>query len=262
MEQRFEFLKMGVSAAGVATVTLNRPPENALNREMIEELGIFFEQIASSQELRAVVLTGANGHFSSGADMATLASLKPGEEFQRFSRSTILAFDQISDLRIPVIAAIQGRCQGGGNGLAMACHFRVADSTATFGQTNVRLGLCPGFGGTQRLARRVGKSQALRLCLTGDLIDAEEAYLLGLVDVLVADDQNVLAEALAIATRIAGHSRRAVAKIIELVVEGSRMPWSKGWAYEAAAYGELSESPEFRESLAAWRHEQFPEPVE
>jgi enoyl-CoA hydratase/carnithine racemase len=258
MNGQFDHLRVARSKQGVVIVTLDRKPDNELNRELIEELGMVFEHLARDEEVRAVVLTGANGNFSSGVDLDTLSSLKPGAEFQRFSRLAILAFDQIADLRIPVIAAIRGKCTGGGNGLSMACHFRLADGTATFGQTNVKLGLCPGFGGTQRLAHRAGKSQALRLCLTGDVIKAKEALDIGLVDVLVPKSKDVLKEAQAIAARIASYSRPAVAKIIELVVEGYRMPWEKGWAYEAAAFGDLSKLEDFQEGLAAVREKRKP----
>ncbi|MDK2970806.1 MAG: enoyl-CoA hydratase [Candidatus Sumerlaeota bacterium] len=257
-DKKYDHLSVRTSKQGVVTVTLDRKPENELNRELIEELGMVFEHLSHDEQARAVVLTGANGHFSSGADLKTFAELKPGAEFQRFSRLAILAFDLISDLHIPVIAAISGRCLGGGNGLSMACHFRIADTTATFGQTNVRLGICPGFGGTQRLAHRIGKSQALRICLSGDIIDAKEAARIGLVDLLVPKSKGALKEAEAMAAKIASYSKPVVSKIMELIVEGSGMPWQKGWAYEAAAFGELSKLKDFQEGLATFGKKRKP----
>jgi enoyl-CoA hydratase/carnithine racemase len=248
----FDLLQYELSESGVATVTLNRPPVNALNRHMLDEIGNVFSMIAREERARAVVLSGAGKSFVAGADIKEIAALEPGDAVARFSASGISAFSQVSELRIPVIAAIHGFCLGGGNELALACHIRMSSHEAQFGQPEIKLGICPGFGGSQRLPRHVGKSQALRMLLSGESIDAHEAARIGLVDVVVPREGCVMTEARKLAERIASFSRVTTQAIMEIVVEGMRLPFRESLELESAKFGELSHSEDMREGFRAF----------
>src|SRR6476620_6884150 len=169
-----------------AVVTLNRPKVmNALNRALFAELDDAFAALANDSGVRAIILTGAGEKaFAAGADISELATLTAAERQQVALRGQAI-FRKIETCGKPVIAAIQGFALGGGCELAMACTFRVASERARLGQPEVKLGLVPGYGGTQRLPRLVGKGAALKLLLTGDMVGAEEAFRMGLVDEVV-----------------------------------------------------------------------------
>ncbi len=184
----------------VVTVTINRPAKlNALNAQTLAELGVAMEACADDATVRAVVLTGAGDKaFAAGADISELAVQSPAEGKQR-SAAGQRVFDRIEQLGKPVVAAINGLALGGGCELAMACTLRVAAETARFGQPEVNLGLTPGYAGSQRLPRLVGKGRALELLLTGDMISASRAYEMGLVNRVVPAAE-LRAEALRLAT--------------------------------------------------------------
>ncbi|HZY34974.1 MAG TPA: enoyl-CoA hydratase-related protein, partial [Rhodanobacter sp.] len=187
----------------VRTIIVNRPDKlNALNRDTLNELSLVFAQAAQDDAVRVVVLTGAGEKaFVAGADIAEMNGYTPVQA-QGFSRAGQRLMTSIERLGKPVIARIQGFALGGGMELAMACHLRVASEKAKFGQPEINLGLIPGFGGTQRLLRLVGRGAALELCLTGAPINAQRAYELGIVNRVVAPDVldeavNTLADQLA-----------------------------------------------------------------
>ncbi len=182
-------------ADGLARITVNRPDKlNALNGTVIGELGAAAEALAADTAVRAVILTGAGPKaFVAGADIGELTSQGPLDGKGR-ARAGQLVFRAFEQLNKPVIAAVNGFALGGGCELAMACHIRIASDGAKFGQPEVRLGLLPGYGGTVRLPRIVGKGRALELLLTGAIIDAAEAWRIGLVSRVVPADR-LLAEA-------------------------------------------------------------------
>ncbi len=171
---------------GVATLTVNRPDKlNALNESVIRELGEAAEALAADSAVRGIILTGAGPKaFVAGADISELASQSPLEGKRR-SLLGQAAFRRFEAMRKPVIAAVNGFCLGGGCELAMACHLRIASPSARFGQPEVKLGIGPGYGGTVRLPRLVGRGRALELLLSAEMIGAEEAWRIGLVNRVV-----------------------------------------------------------------------------
>jgi enoyl-CoA hydratase len=185
----------------VAIVTLNRPDKlNALNAELRASLGRAVEALAFDEEVKVAVLHGAGEKaFVAGADVSEFASRAPSEQREVYRHPRV--YDVVAAFPKPLIAAIHGHCLGGGCELALACDLRVADRTARFAQAEIRLGLIPGAGGTQRLARLVGPGQAMRMALSGDAIDAEEAWRIGLVEFLVDPGQH-LDRALEVADRM------------------------------------------------------------
>src|SRR5256884_613774 len=170
----------------IATITINRPDKlNALNDQVVDELAHAAERIASEDAIKGAILTGAGTKaFVAGADIGDLAKQGPFDGKARALRGQAM-LRRLETCGKPVIAAVNGYALGGGCELAMACHLRIASDAAKFGQPEVKLGIAPGYGGTQRLPRLVGKGNALRLILTGDMIDAQEAYRIGLVNQVV-----------------------------------------------------------------------------
>ncbi|HZU08821.1 MAG TPA: enoyl-CoA hydratase-related protein [Pseudacidobacterium sp.] len=220
-----------------ALVTLNRPKVlNALNVATVRELDAAIAELAGHKEVRAILLTGAGEKaFAAGADIQELALL-PAVEGQELALRGQQVFDRIENCGKPVIACVNGFALGGGCELAMACTLRIASETAKFGQPEVKLGLIPGYGGSQRLPRLIGKGAALRLLLTGEIISAAEALRLGLVEEVVAPDQ-LLARAEQIAQAIAAVAPVAVQKCMEAVHAGYDLPLRQALDLEASLFG-------------------------
>jgi enoyl-CoA hydratase len=229
----------------ITTITVNRPTvRNSLNAATVQELGAAFGRAKKDSAVRAVILTGAGDKaFAAGADISEIAELDEisGTEFSRRGQSV---FDEIESLGKPTIAAVNGYALGGGCELAMACMVRVASENAVFGQPEVRLGLIPGYGGTQRLPRLVGKSGALRLLLTGESISATEALRLGLVDVVVPA-ATLLSAAEALAKQIVMNAPLAVQFCIEAVNRQELLE-------EAALFGRVCATEDMKEGTRAF----------
>lgn len=221
----------------VAVITLNRPRVlNALNAATFRELTGVLEELVANAAVRAILLTGAGEKaFAAGADIQELAQVSAVEGQELALRGQHL-FDRIESCGKPVIACVNGFALGGGCELAMACAFRIASETAKFGQPEVKLGLLPGYGGSQRLPRLVGKGTALKLLLTGEMISAEEALRIGLVEEVVAPDQ-LLPRAEQVAKTIASMAPIAVAKCIEAVQAGYDLPLRQALDLEASLFG-------------------------
>jgi enoyl-CoA hydratase len=221
----------------LAILTLNRPRVlNALNRATFTELEKAFTELAASESIRAILLTGAGEKaFAAGADIQELAQLSAMEGQQLAARGQRI-FDLIENCGKPVIACINGFALGGGCELAMACTLRVACETAKLGQPEVKLGLLPGYGGSQRLPRLVGKGAALKLLLTGEVIPAAEAYRLGLVDEVVPATE-LLARAEQLALSIAANAPLAVGHTIAAVNGGYDLPLRQAFELEASLFG-------------------------
>jgi enoyl-CoA hydratase len=237
---------------GVAVVTLQREKAlNALNQAIMEELRRFFgEETKTMSSLKGVVLTGAGEKaFAAGADITEFEDLDAAQG-AAFARRGQEVFALIERFPRPVVAAVNGFALGGGCELAMACHLRVAGERARFGQPEVNLGLIPGYGGTQRLVRYLGRGKALELLLTADMIGAEEALRLGLVNCVVPAGQEV-DKARELVEKIAGKAPIAVAKIIEAVNAYFR-PEVDGFAFEADAFGACCGTADFREGVRAF----------
>jgi enoyl-CoA hydratase len=247
----FESLLYAVEE-GVALVTLNRPEKyNALNRGTIADLEQCFDQIAGEEAVRAVIVTGAGDKaFVAGADISELASLGPLEAREHAARGQRL-FSRIENLPKPTIAAINGFALGGGLELAMACSVRVASENARLGQPEVKLGILPGYGGTQRLPRLVSKGAALALLLTGEPITAQEAYRIGLVEQVVAGGE-LMATAKQWAQKMLANAPLALALCLGAVNRGLEMPLEEALAFEADQFGLSCATEDMKEGTRAF----------
>ncbi|MFQ5676089.1 MAG: enoyl-CoA hydratase-related protein [bacterium] len=236
----------------IATITINRPEAlNALNWQTMQEIQSAFSEVAENSEVAGVILTGAGEKsFVAGADIKELATKDPvgAKEFSMASQE-ILHF--IEHLPKPVIAAVNGFCLGGGCELAMACHMRVASEKAKFGQPEVNLGLIPGNGGTQRLSRLVGKGRALELVLTGKMIDAQEAYRLGLVN-KVTTGEELLPAAEEILKTIMAKGPVAVKLALEAVNHGLELTLDEAIQLEANLFGLCFSTEDMKEGTRAF----------
>jgi enoyl-CoA hydratase len=235
----------------VALVTVNRPDKlNALSTATIEELASAFAAVAADPEVGGIILTGAGRAFVAGADIGELAHQSPADAHQRSIRGQQV-FRAIELSRKPVIGAINGFALGGGCELALACHLRIASEAAKFGQPEVKLGLLPGYGGTQRLARVVGQGRALELLLTGDTIDADEAHRIGLVNRVVAATE-LLPVARTLMQHILANAPIALAYTIDAVDRGLSLPLDDGLALEASYFGLLAATADAVEGTRAF----------
>ncbi|PYP71881.1 MAG: enoyl-CoA hydratase [Gemmatimonadetes bacterium] len=237
---------------GVAFVTINRPDKlNALNDQVVDELGHAAGRIASEDAIKGAILTGAGPKaFVAGADIADLAKQGPFDGKARALRGQAV-LRRLETCGKPVIAAINGFALGGGCELAMACHLRIAADTAKFGQPEVKLGIAPGYGGTQRLPRLVGKGVAVQLILTGEMIDAQEAYRIGLVNRVVPAAQ-LLAESEKMLRGILAMGPLAVRLALEAVDQGLEMTLEEGLLLEANHFGLLAATKDMKEGLTAF----------
>jgi enoyl-CoA hydratase len=243
----------------IAFVTINRPDKmNALNDGVLEELSLAADEIACREDIAGAVVTGAGPKaFVAGADIAELAELGPFDGKDQSLQGQAV-FRQIETCGKPVIAAVNGFALGGGCELAMACHLRVASEKAKFGQPEVKLGLAPGYGGTQRLPRLVGKGRALDLIITGRMIDAQEALQMGLVNKVVPPDQ-VVEEAEKTVRGIIAMGPLAVRLAIEAVDQGGDMSLEEGLLLEANHFGLLNATDDKTEGTTAFLEKREPE---
>jgi enoyl-CoA hydratase len=243
---------------GIARITINRPDKlNALNGTVIAELGDAVTRIETDAAIRGVILTGSGVKaFVAGADIAELAAQTP---MQGRARSTLgqQVFRRLERCGKPVIAAVNGFALGGGCELAMACHIRIAAEHARFGQPEVKLGIGPGYGGTARLPRLVGRGRALELLLTGGMIDAAEAYRIGLVNRVVPADK-LLAEADALLRTILENGPLAIRTCLEVVDAGLETTLDQALALEANHFGLLSATGDMQEGTKAFLEKRKP----
>ena len=242
----------------IAVVTVNRPKVlNALNLATLEELRRTMTALREDAEIRCIILTGSGDKsFVAGADINELGGQSPtaGWEHARLGQAV---FDMIETLGKPVIAAINGYALGGGCELAMACTMRLAADTSRLGQPEINLGMIPGYGGTQRLARVVGSGRALELLLTGDQLSATEAHLMGLVN-RVVPAAALMVEARRLAASIAGKAPLAVRYVLQAVHRGVNLPLAEGLALEAALFGLVASTDDMREGTRAFLEKRKP----
>ena len=235
----------------VATITISRPDKlNALNDRLIAELGEAIDQVVSDSAVGGVILTGAGRAFVAGADISELE--KHGAvSAKQLAQTGQDVFRRFEVSPKPVIAAVNGFALGGGCELAMACHIRLASEFAKFGQPEVKLGLIPGYGGTQRLPRLVGRGRALQLLLTGEMIDAQEAYRIGLVN-RVVPASDLLSAANDMMRAILANAPIAIANVIEVVNRGYDATLEDALTLEATAFGLLAATDDKREGTRAF----------
>lgn len=254
MEYRNILVEMNES---VMIITINRPAKmNALNRELIDELDAVFNEIYDQDSIRGVIVTGAGPKaFVAGADISEFSSLTT-EEAKSMSANGHRVFNKIENAPKPVIAAVNGFALGGGCELAMACHMRIAAEHAKFGQPEVNLGLIPGYGGTQRLVRYVGKAKGLELLLTADMISANEALQLGLVNYVTPTDQ-LMPRCLEVLNKIIGKSPLVVDQVIACV-NSYYQKQEDGFELEIDEFSKCISTADFKEGTAAFLEKRAP----
>jgi enoyl-CoA hydratase len=241
---------------GIVFLTVNRPAvRNALNVATMRELSDALEQIKNDDAIRVAIITGAGDKaFVAGADINELATLDPVQA-KGYSMSGQAVFDSIERLGKPVIAAVNGYALGGGCELAMACTFRIASENAMFGQPEVKLGIIPGYGGTQRLVRLVGRGQATQMLVTGEMIGAAEALRIGLVNQVVTQHE-LMAAAEAIAKKVIGNAPLAVKFCLDAA--GAADVWSRAMEMEATLFGLCCATEDMREGMKAFLEKRPP----
>lgn len=251
--QGSQFLKLSEEDNGaIRILTIDRPPVNAMNRAALEELRGAVKAFSGAANAKVLILTGAGQRaFIAGADIGEIAGISGAKQGETLAREGQGVLDLIEGLDKPVLAAVNGVCLGGGNELALACHLRIASDRAKFGQPEINLGIIPGFGGTQRLARLVGEARARELVLTGDLITAQEAFRIGLVNRIVPDAE-VLKQTVGLARKIASKGQVAVRLAQQAIREGTPKPQREGLDLEAALFGKVCETEDMREGLKAF----------
>ena len=238
----------------VGQLTLNRPSAlNSLNSTMMGEFGAALTEV-KRRRARALIITGSGRSFAAGADIAEMRDRTFGE---MNDTNHLAAWENLADLPIPTIGAINGFALGGGCELAMMCDIRIAGTSASFGQPEIALGIIPGIGGTQRLTRIVGKAVAMDLVLTGRRIDAAEAHRLGLVSRVVHDD-DLAREAREVAEQIAGYSARAVRAAKECVLRADQVSLSEGLLFERRWFHSLFAFDDQTEGMSAFLDKRAP----
>ncbi len=244
---------------GIATVTISRPKAmNALNTRFFNEMDQLVKEISNNKEVKVMIITGDGKAFVAGADITEMVD-KNGEEGSAFSQLGQNTFSSFGKMDIPVIAAINGFALGGGLELAMGCDFRFASTKAKFGQPEVSLGLIPGYAGTQRLSRLTGMGNALYLLMTADMIGAEEALRIGLVQ-KVFEPELLLEETLKVAKNILSKGPDAIKKIKKVVRLGMEMSFVDGENLEANQFGTLfGEGNQGKEGMSAFLEKRKPE---
>ncbi|HKP47932.1 MAG TPA: enoyl-CoA hydratase-related protein [Pyrinomonadaceae bacterium] len=242
----------------IVTVTINRPDKlNALSRETIAALSDAFQTFKNDNELRAIILTGAGERaFSAGTDLSELIDV-PSEQALPVAQRGQKLCEQIEQSSVPVIAAVNGIAAGGGCELALACHLRVASEQARFSLPETKLGIIPGYGGTQRLLRELGRARSLELILTSGSIDAAAAMNLGLVNQVVQASE-LLATAESLAAQIAELAPLAIRACLRAVVDGSQLPLEQGLALEAKLFSSLFATEDMREGTRAFLEKRKP----
>jgi len=240
------------TADRIRVLTVHRPEKlNALNDEVMAALDAAIDQARDDEAVGVVVVTGSGEKsFIAGADILELSKLSPlgGRDHSRKGQAVVA---KLENLGKPVIAAVNGYALGGGCELALACTIRIASENARFGQPEVKLGIIPGYGGSQRLARIVGEGRAMQLCLTAEQIDAAEAYRIGLVNKVVPAGQ-ALAAAKEMAKAILANGPIACRLVLEAVRRGLEMPLSEGLVFESTLFGLCASTADMKEGMGAF----------
>lgn len=251
-----EYTKLNVTREdGYIVAAINNPPANALGQPVLGDLNNLLDECLTDDTVRAIVITGTGEKlFSAGADIKEFGSIQGGNKPKINGHDVFL---KIENYPKPVIAALQGSAFGGGNELAMSCHLRIMAESAKVGLPEVKLGIIPGWGGTQRLPRLIGKTRALELILTGDPLSAEQALNYGLVNKVVPADQ-VLEEAKKLASRLAKGAPLAIAQILKAVTQGLNTTIEEGIKIEQAGSAIVFASEDAKEGSMAFLQKRQP----
>ncbi len=254
MSESHKTITLETDDRGIVTLTINRPDKlNALNDELLNELADAFKSIQVDNEVNAVILTGSGDKaFVAGADIKELSELNERSGRMKSQKGQQI-FQSIEDTRKPVVAVVNGYALGGGAELAMACHLRFASEQAVFGLPEVGLGLIPGYGGTQRLSRIVGRARALEMILTGKHIQAEEAKSMGLVNEVSDDPMGKAKEWLG---KVLENGPLAIRKAIRAVYHAGD---GSGFQIEADLFGQLCDTDDFKEGTSAFLEKRKPD---
>jgi enoyl-CoA hydratase len=253
----YEFIQVHTEAEKVGVITLNRPKQlNALNGELMTELGQALQAFDDNEAIGCIIITGNEKAFAAGADIGAMATYS----FSHVYKTDYITknWETIRSIRKPVIAAVSGFALGGGCELAMMCDFIIAADNARFGQPEIKLGIIPGAGGTQRLPRAVGKSKAMDLALTGRMMDAQEAERAGLVSRVVPLDQ-LMTETLGAALMISGYSQLAVMAAKESVNRAFESGLADGVMFERRLFHALFATQDQKEGMDAFVNKRAPE---
>lgn len=243
-----QFIKTAVEN-GIGIVSINHPPANVLSTAVFREIGEAIQLF--HQETRGIVLTGEGANFAAGADVKEIATISDAATGERMSREAMTLTDLIWGGPVPVIAAINGYCLGGGSELVLACHIRIASDKARIAQPEIKVGFIPGMGGTQRLPRLVGTAKALEMLLTGEPISAQEAYRVGLVN-LVVPEAELRRQSVGLARRIGMMSKLAIAKTLQAVRDGMNLPLADALKLESRLFGEMMPTEDKKEGVTAF----------
>ncbi len=241
----------------VAVITLEKPPANALSSAVLIELDQVLSELEGNEDVHVLLLYGKGRFFAAGADIKEFTSVKNGAEFAKMARNGQQLFDRIEEFQKPIIACIHGAALGGGLELAMACHMRLATEDAKLGLPELQLGLIPGFSGSQRLPHLVGTAKATEMLLTSDPITGSEAKMVGLVNQVYSEDV-LLEEAKKLAKKIAEKSRESVKATLELLRYNYPRSHKEGSIREAELFGQVFDSPDGKEGIAAFIEKRSP----
>lgn len=241
----------------IAVITIDTPPANTLGEATLRELEVAIDTASDDETVKAIVLTGAGKMFVAGADIKEINNITSESEGKNTALLGQNLFNKIEQLNKPVIAAINGACLGGGMELAMACHIRIAAESAKFGQPEINLGLIPGFGGTQRLARLTNKGIAMEWILTGDLYSAQDAYRLGIINRIVPVE-NIVAEAKSLAHKLAAKSGKVMSLALKAINEGLEKTQTEGLKLEADLFGKVCMTEDKKEGVMAFIEKRTP----
>ena len=244
---------------GIATILFDHPPVNALNQKVMKELDELLDVLKNDPETKVIIFTSQGQQaFIAGAEIGEFRQILSGSQAEGLARSGQSVLNKIENMTKPVIAAIHSVCLGGGNELIMACHIRISSDRARFGQPEINLGIVPGFGGTQRLPRVVGLSKSVELILTGDMITAQEAFRIGLVNAVVPD-QDLLKQTKGLAKKIASKGMPAVAQALSLIYLSRHASFEEGLKEEARAFGKICETEDMKEGVTAFLEKRQPQ---
>ncbi len=241
----------------VATIIIDHPPANTLSTPVMEELNKVVDEVISNDEIKAAVITGAGMFFIAGADINEIHTIDDVEKGEDLSLKGHEILRKIETSPKPFIAAINGMCLGGGLELAMACQMRICGDRAQLGQPEIMLGIIPGFGGTQRLARLTNRAKAIEMILTGDRITAQEAFRIGLVNKVVPN-MDVVKQAVGLAKKIASKGSVAISHALKAITEGLDLSIDDGLKHEANLFGKVCETEDMKEGVSAFIEKRQP----